>query len=191
MGISARARCTRCASAFSAITPSRRTPANILGVLSLIFWAIVFVISIKYVTFIMRADNRGEGGIIALTALLRSQRGPGRESRFALIALGLFGASLLYGDGMITPAISVLSAVEGLKIATVFFQPYVIPIAIAILVGLFLVQHQGTGRVGAVFGPVTLGWFVVLADAGHARDRACAARARRTQPRARHCVLRA
>jgi KUP system potassium uptake protein len=142
------------------------TPANILGVLSLIFWAIVFVISIKYLTFIMQADNRGEGGIMALTALLRAQRGSGREGRFALIALGLFGASLLYGDGMITPAISVLSAVEGLQVATVFFQPYVIPIAIAILVGLFLVQHHGTGRVGAIFGPVTLSWFVVLAALG-------------------------
>ncbi|MFQ5666181.1 MAG: potassium transporter Kup [Candidatus Binatia bacterium] len=142
------------------------TPTNVLGVLSLIFWALVIVISVKYLAFIMRADNRGEGGILALMALVRSGRGRERGGRAVLVGLGLFGAALLYGDGMITPAISVLSAVEGLEVATPFFEPYVIPITIAILVSLFLLQHQGSARVGAIFGPVTLVWFLVLAVLG-------------------------
>lgn len=143
------------------------TPANILGILSLIFWALMIVISIKYIVFVMRADNRGEGGILALTALIFPPGGPQRyNARYLLILLGIFGTALLYGDGMITPAISVLSAVEGLEVATPFFQPYIIPITIAILVGLFLFQSQGTERVGKIFGPVTLVWFTVLALLG-------------------------
>ncbi len=149
------------------------TPANVLGVLSLIFWALILVISVKYILFVMRADNRGEGGILALTALIlpRSQeeqenKGARQGIRWLLILLGLFGTSLLYGDGMITPAISVLSAVEGLKVATPVFEPYVIPITIAILVGLFMFQSRGTGGVGKVFGPLTLIWFTVLAVLG-------------------------
>ncbi|HEX3555593.1 MAG TPA: potassium transporter Kup [Thermoanaerobaculia bacterium] len=138
------------------------TPLNVLGVMSLIFWSLIIVISIKYLVFVMRADNRGEGGILALMALIRT-RGSGR---WALIAMGLFGAALLYGDGMITPAISVLSAVEGLEVATSFFRPYVVPITIAILVGLFVIQRRGTAKIGALFGPVMMVWFVVLAALG-------------------------
>jgi KUP system potassium uptake protein len=142
------------------------TPANILGVLSLIFWSLLVVISIKYLVLILRADNRGEGGILALMALARPEGGSRQGGRWSLIGLGLFGAALLYGDGMITPAISVLSAVEGLHVATPLFNPYVIPITIGILITLFIFQHRGTAGVGAVFGPVTLIWFAVLAVLG-------------------------
>jgi KUP system potassium uptake protein len=142
------------------------TPPNILGVLSLIFWSLVIVISVKYLIFVMRADNRGEGGILALTALVTPLHGGKRIERWFLVMLGLFGAALLYGDGMITPAISVLSAVEGLEIATPVLEPYVIPITIAILIGLFLFQSHGTARVGKVFGPVTLVWFLTLGALG-------------------------
>jgi KUP system potassium uptake protein len=142
------------------------TPANVLGILSLIFWALVVVISVKYLAFILRADNQGEGGILALTSLLippTVRRGSGR---WLLILLGLFGTSLLYGDGIITPAISVLSAVEGLEVATPFFEPFVLPITIGILVALFAVQRFGTAGVGRVFGPVMLLWFAMLALLG-------------------------
>ena len=142
------------------------TPANILGVLSLILWSLVLVISFKYLVFVLRADNRGEGGIIALTALVTPVKASATGRRLLLIALGLFGACLLYGDGMITPAISVLSAVEGLGIATPLFDPYIIPITVAILVGLFGFQRRGTAGVGAVFGPIIVGWFGVLAILG-------------------------
>src|SRR5918995_3263310 len=142
------------------------TPANILGVLSLIFWSLILVISVKYLAFVLRADNRGEGGILALAALCTPMSIRRRGGRWDLIMLGLFGTALLYGDGMITPAISVLSAVEGLEIATPLFQPYIIPITIVILVALFLYQHHGTARVGRVFGPVTLLWFLTLSGLG-------------------------
>ncbi|HEX4964547.1 MAG TPA: potassium transporter Kup [Thermoanaerobaculia bacterium] len=138
------------------------TPLNVLGVMSLIFWSLIIVISIKYLVFIMRADNRGEGGILALMSLIRTRE----SSRWVLIALGLFGAALLYGDGMITPAISVLSAVEGLDVATPFFRPYVLPITIAILVLLFAIQRRGTGKIGRLFGPVMMVWFVILGVLG-------------------------
>ena len=140
---------------------------NVLGVLSLIFWALIIVISIKYLTYVMRADNRGEGGMIALTALVAPARRmrPGSR-RWTLVLVGLFGAALLYGDSMITPAISVLSAVEGLKVATPLFEPYVIPIVIAILVALFAVQSRGTAGIGKVFGPVTFLWFTTLGALG-------------------------
>jgi KUP system potassium uptake protein len=144
------------------------THENILGVLSLTFWSLVVVVSVKYLVFVMRADNRGEGGILALMALLRPGRQGKRGERWLIVTLGLFGAALLYGDGMITPAMSVLSAVEGLHVATPIFEPYVIPIALVILVGLFLVQHRGTARVGAIFGPVTLIWFAVIGLLGAA-----------------------
>jgi KUP system potassium uptake protein len=137
------------------------THQNVLGVLSLVFWALFLVIVVKYLTFMMRADNRGEGGILALIALLRPS---GRAS--VLVTLGLFGAALLYGDGIITPAISVLSAVEGLEVATPALAPWVVPLTVMILAGLFLVQRRGTARVGAVFGPVTLTWFVSIALTG-------------------------
>ena len=141
------------------------TPGNILGVLSLVFWALVLIISIEYLWFVMRADNRGEGGIVALLSLLQPRSGPSRR-RAILIGLGLFGAALLYGDGMITPAISVLSAIEGLQVATPVVAPYVVGITIAILVVLFAVQRHGTARVGAVFGPVMVVWFITLAVLG-------------------------
>jgi KUP system potassium uptake protein len=141
-------------------------PANILGVLSLIFWSLLLVVSLKYLVFILQADNRGEGGILALTALVTPVRASADGTRKVLVVLGLFGAALLYGDGMITPAISVLSAVEGLKVATPVFQPYIIPITVIILVFLFGFQSHGTGKVGAIFGPVTLLWFLVLAALG-------------------------
>ena len=141
------------------------TRANVLGVLSLMLWALILIVSLKYLALVMRADNRGEGGILALTALLRG--GPGsRRGQSSLVLLGLFGAALLYGDGMITPAISVLSAVEGLKVATPIFEPWVIPLTIMILAALFLFQHRGTERLGAYFGPITLLWFAVLAGLG-------------------------
>ena len=142
------------------------SPENVLGVLSLIFWSLILVISVKYLGFIMRADNNGEGGIIALTALVIPPGRPPEGVRKFLVAAGLFGAALLYGDSMITPAISVLSAVEGLEVATPLFQPYVIPITVAILLGLFSVQRFGTASVGSVFGPIVLVWFLTLGALG-------------------------
>ncbi|RKG93533.1 potassium transporter Kup [Corallococcus terminator] len=146
------------------VTP---TPANVLGVLSLIVWSLIIVVSVKYLIFVMRADNRGEGGILALMALaMQRPRGQSHRARPLLITLGLFGAALIYGDGVITPAISVLSAVEGLSVATPVFKPYVIPISLVILVLLFLVQRKGTAGIGAVFGPLMCVWFLVLAVLG-------------------------
>ena len=142
------------------------TQANVLGVLSLILWSLIIVVSIKYLTFVMRADNHGEGGIISLTALVVPPSQAAAQKRVALVLAGLFGAALLYGDSMITPAISVLSAIEGLEVATPLFQPYVIPITIVILITLFSVQHRGTAGIGMLFGPVTLVWFVMLALLG-------------------------
>jgi KUP system potassium uptake protein len=141
-------------------------PDNVLGLLSLIVWSLILVISIKYLAFVMRADNCGEGGMIALTALVTPPSERPTGSRALLVLVGLFGASLLYGDGMITPAISVLSAVEGLEVATPVFRPYVVPITIVILVALFAVQRRGTAKIGAIFGPVMLVWFLVLAALG-------------------------
>jgi KUP system potassium uptake protein len=147
--------------------PVELTPANVLGVLSLIFWSLIIVISLKYLVFVMRADNRGEGGIMALLALILPRRsGSPSNQRWLLLAVGLFGAALLYGDSMITPAISVLSAVEGLEVATPVFVPWVVPITIVILVALFMFQQRGTAGVGAVFGPVMLLWFGLLAALG-------------------------
>jgi KUP system potassium uptake protein len=142
------------------------THDNVLGLLSLIFWALILVISVKYLVFVMRADNCGEGGMIALTALVAPANEKARRRHRMLVLLGLFGASLLYGDGMITPAISVLSAVEGLQVVTPVFAPYVIPITIAILIALFVVQSRGTARIGSVFGPVMMLWFLTLAALG-------------------------
>lgn len=142
------------------------TQANVLGVLSLIAWSLIVVVSVKYLTFVMRADNHGEGGILILTALVtpvNARRGGGR---WLLIMLGLFGAALLYGDGMITPAITVLSAVEGLSVATSVFDPYVVPLTVAILVAIFAMQRLGSGGVGRIFGPVMLVWFLTLAVLG-------------------------
>jgi KUP system potassium uptake protein len=139
------------------------TPANILGILSLVFWSLTIVISIKYLAFVMRADNRGEGGILALMSLVRPRKS---KRRGILLALGLFGAALLYGDGMITPAITVLSAVEGLGVVTHRFQPYIVPLCVVVLIGLFWVQKYGTAKIGAFFGPIMMLWFGVLAVLG-------------------------
>lgn len=139
---------------------------NVLGILSLIFWALILVISIKYLSFILRADNKGEGGIMALTALILPRKLRDQGNRKYLVILGLFGAALLYGDGMITPAISVLSAIEGLKIVTPAISPIIIPLTVMILVALFLIQSRGTGKIGSAFGPITLVWFLVLAVLG-------------------------
>ena len=141
------------------------TPDNVLGILSLVFWALMMVVSGKYVLFIMRADNRGEGGIMALMALALHNAKEGRR-RNIVIMLGLFGAALFYGDGVVTPAISVLSAVEGLHVITPAFDPFVIPLALAVLIFLFAIQRKGTATVGKLFGPVMLLWFGVLTVLG-------------------------
>ncbi|MFN8063455.1 MAG: potassium transporter Kup [Vicinamibacterales bacterium] len=141
------------------------THENVLGVLSLIIYSLILVISVKYIAIVMRADNHGEGGILALTALL--PQGPGRAPKWPILALmGLFGAALLYGDGMITPAITVLGAIEGLEVATPALDTYVVPITVVILIGIFAIQKQGTHRVGGLFGPVMVLWFIVLAALG-------------------------
>jgi KUP system potassium uptake protein len=148
------------------------THDNVLGVLSLIIYALVLVISVKYIALVMRADNQGEGGVLALTALIpgRAQSTSGiarlAVGRPMLVALGIFGTALLYGDGMITPAISVLGAVEGLEVVTPLFRPYVVPITVVILVALFAIQKFGTHRVGGLFGPVMILWFAVIAALG-------------------------
>ncbi|HYE85739.1 MAG TPA: KUP/HAK/KT family potassium transporter, partial [Vicinamibacterales bacterium] len=147
--------------------------ANVLGILSLILWSLVLIISVKYVALVMRADNQGEGGILALTALVPG-RGATSEtsgSRLAvgrpiLVAIGIFGTALLYGDGMITPAISVLGAVEGLEVAAPALHPYVVPVAVAILIAMFSIQKFGTHRVGVLFGPIVIAWFLTLASLG-------------------------
>ncbi len=141
------------------------TESHVYGILSVIFWAITIIVTLKYVTLIMRADNRGEGGIMALTALV-SRGLSERRSRWWLVGLGIFGAAMFYGDGMITPAISVLSAVEGLDVMTPALKPYVVPLTLAILVGLFSIQRHGTASVGGLFGPIVCLWFVVLALLG-------------------------
>jgi KUP system potassium uptake protein len=141
-------------------TPS--DPATVLGALSLVLWTLFIITTVKYVLFAMRVDNDGEGGILALMALL----GVKKQHRPTIIAVGLFGAALIYGDGAITPAISVLSALEGLEMATPAVQPYVVPAAVAILVALFAIQSQGTARIGHFFGPVMLLWFAAIAVMG-------------------------
>jgi KUP system potassium uptake protein len=140
-------------------------PENVLGVLSLVFWALAFVVTFKYLLLVMRADNRGEGGILALMALVGKYEAT-KRGRKILMLLGLFGAALLYGDGVITPAISVLSAVEGVVVAAPGLERFVVPATVLILVGLFLIQKHGTALVGAVFGPIMLVWFLTIAVLG-------------------------
>ncbi len=142
------------------------TEANVLGLLSVIFWALVIIVTLKYITLIMRADNRGEGGILALTALV--SRGVERRTRLRwwLLGLGIFGAAMFYGDGMITPAITVLGAIEGLEVAAPAMSHWVVPVSVVILILLFMFQKRGTATIGAVFGPVMCVWFVVLALLG-------------------------
>ena len=139
---------------------------NVLGILSLIFWSLMIVVSLKYVTFITLADNKGEGGIMALMELALRPSGHGSLQRKTIMLLGLFGAALFYGDGVITPAISVLSAVEGLEVITPALKPYVLPVSLTILVFLFAVQRQGTAAVGSLFGPIMVAWFLVLGVLG-------------------------
>jgi len=144
------------------------THGNITGVLSLMFWSLLMIVCMKYLIFVFRADNRGEGGVIALTALIRGKTNTASQDnrRLGMVAIGLFAACLLYGDGMITPAISVLSAVEGIGIVTPMFDSYIIPLTILILCALFLIQRHGTARVGGLFGPVILIWLCFLALTG-------------------------
>lgn len=142
------------------------TTMNVLGVLSLLVWSIILIVTLKYLTFIMRADNEGEGGILALTSLIIAHSQKRKSERWFLVGIGLFGAALLYGDGMITPAISVLSAVEGVQIVAPELSNIAIPITIVILIGLFLFQHHGTAKLGALFGPIILLWFTVIGILG-------------------------
>jgi KUP system potassium uptake protein len=153
---------TECFRGVHSVAP---TPENILGVVSLVFWALTFVVTFKYLVFVMRADNRGEGGILALFALVRP-RGEARGRAWLLVGLGLFGAALLYGDGVITPAITVLGAVEGLSVATPAFEHLVVPVSVGILVLLFWLQKRGTMTIGRLFGPVMLLWFVSISLLG-------------------------
>ncbi|MDQ3811254.1 MAG: KUP/HAK/KT family potassium transporter, partial [Chloroflexota bacterium] len=144
------------------------TVPNVYGVLSLIFWSLTLIVSVKYIYFIMRADNRGEGGVLALLALVQRKLDPrAKSARYAvLVALGLFGSALLYGDGIITPAISILGAIEGLVVGTPALQRFVVPATVAIIVALFWFQQRGTAKVGVVFGPITLLWFLSIATFG-------------------------
>ncbi|MEZ5306866.1 MAG: potassium transporter Kup [Pyrinomonadaceae bacterium] len=139
---------------------------NVLGVLSLIFWSLIIVISIKYLVFVLRADNKGEGGILALSALASPFTPSGTGERWKIIALGIMGAALLYGDGILTPAISVLSAMEGITVAAPGLTPFIVPATIGIIVGLFFIQQKGTAKIGRLFGPITSVWFAVLAVMG-------------------------
>ncbi len=142
------------------------TRGNVLGILSLVFWSLLIVVTVKYLLVVMRLNNKGEGGIMALLALAFPERGTATGRRAALLGVGLFGAALLYGDGMLTPAVTVLSAVEGLNVATTVFEPYVVPISVVVLVALFSIQRIGTGRVGGAFGPVMVIWFLCLGALG-------------------------
>lgn len=142
------------------------TVINILGAVSLIFWSLILIISIKYIIFVMRADNHGEGGILALMTLVTRSKKSSRKFHQFFILLGIFGAALLYGDSIITPAISVLSAIEGLNVATDVFKPYIVPLSILIIIMLFTFQYKGTTTVGAIFGPIMLLWFITIAILG-------------------------
>jgi KUP system potassium uptake protein len=142
------------------------TQANVLGVLSLIIYSLLLVISVKYIAIVMRADNQGEGGILALAALLPQPQDTTSPHWRVLILMGVFGAALLYGDGMITPAITVFGAVEGLKVATPLFEPFVVPATVGILIAVFAIQKHGTDRVGTLFGPIMVVWFVTIAVLG-------------------------
>jgi KUP system potassium uptake protein len=142
------------------------TPASVIGIVSVIFWALIVIISIKYAILILRADNNGEGGIVAMLALLGARDAPAGSWRASLLIVGLIGAALLYGDGAITPAISVLSAIEGLKLDAPHLAPAVVPITVGILIGLFMVQRRGTAFIGSIFGPIMLLWFIVTAVLG-------------------------
>jgi KUP system potassium uptake protein len=145
----------------------RPTPGDVYGVVSMVFWSITLIVSVKYVMFIMRADNDGEGGVMALAAYARRALGGTNTRRVATVmALGVLGAALFYGDSVITPAISVLSAVEGLEVSSPGLAPFVVPVAAVVITLLFAVQRWGTHRVGSLFGPVMVLWFLTLAVTG-------------------------
>ncbi|HEY9072700.1 MAG TPA: KUP/HAK/KT family potassium transporter, partial [Desulfobaccales bacterium] len=150
-----------CFSGRGAIAP---TPANVLGLVSLIFWSLTLVVSIKYALFILRANDQGQGGVFAMLALLH--KGMGANLGRGLVLAGLFGSALLYGDGLITPVISVLSALEGLEVATTQAKPVILPATCAVLFLLFWAQRHGTGRIGKFFGPIMIFWFAVIAGLG-------------------------
>ena len=153
---------------FAGSHPIGITPANVQGVISLVFWSLVLVVVVKYLVFVLSVDHDGEGGVLALLALAtkKTMAHRGQFRHELVVILGLTGAALLYGDGIITPAISVLSAVEGLEVATPVFQPYIVPITVVILIALFAVQKRGTAHIGLVFGPAMLVWFVAIAALG-------------------------
>src|SRR5688572_11984940 len=142
------------------------TPETVLGGISAIFWSLMIVVSLKYVMLIMRADNKGEGGIMALLALAAAAVKERPRARATIMLLGVFGAALFYGDAVLTPAISVLSAVEGLEVGTEAFKPYVVPIALGVVIGLFALQRAGSSVIGALFGPITILWFLAIAALG-------------------------
>lgn len=145
------------------------TPDNVYGIMSIFFWTLTVIVSIKYVALVLRADNNGEGGLVAMLALASQAVKDKPQLRRVLLIIGIFGTSLFYGDGVITPAISVLSAVEGLEILSPAFKEYVIPVTLVILFALFAVQKRGTAGIGKFFGPITLVWFAVLALLGVAQ----------------------
>src|SRR5512141_2326422 len=147
---------------FAGHHPLAVTEANVLGVLSVMFWTIMLLVSLKYVTIIMRADNRGEGGSLALLSLASELTSSGKNIKWFIAILGVFAAALFYGDSMITPAISVLSAVEGLNVVAPQLNSYVLPITLMVLTALFMVQKHGTGKVGMAFGPIMVFWFAIL-----------------------------
>src|SRR5450830_405452 len=151
---------------FSPATGIPLDAAHLIGAVSVIFWGLMMIVTLKYVLLILRADNRGEGGMMALTALAAEAAGKTPKARVILLLTGVLGAALFYGDSVITPAISVLSAVEGLEVVTPALKPYVLSISVAVIIGLFAVQRYGTGLVGKMFGPVIVVWFGVLAVTG-------------------------
>ncbi|RYG11687.1 MAG: potassium transporter Kup, partial [Burkholderiales bacterium] len=142
------------------------TPDNVYGILSMVFWTVTVIVSLKYVTLILRADNNGEGGLIAMLALASNAVNDKPKLRRWLLGVGIFGTAIFYGDGVITPAISVLSAVEGLELLSPAFNPYIMPIALVVIFGLFYVQKNGTSGIGRFFGPICALWFVVIALLG-------------------------
>src|ERR1700682_6396316 len=144
------------------------TATEVLGIVSLILWALMAMVSLKYVIFVLRADNEGEGGILALLSLVAAGKVANGARLPILVLLGVIGAALLYGDGVITPAISVLSAMEGLKLVAPGFEEFLVPATIAVLIGLFVIQRYGTGSIGKLFGPIMVIWFVVIGGLGAA-----------------------
>ena len=179
MATSAPARSTRCAKALRAAGRDGLDQSEVIGIVSLLLWTLILIVTLKYVVLILRADNRGEGGTLSLFAL--AQRAIGKRTRL-LFVLAVAGAALFYGDAAITPAISVLSAVEGLELIAPGFEAYVLPITVVILALLFWIQSRGTARISVFFGPITVVWFLVMAVARHRPRRRPADDLPRLQP---------